>query len=285
MRAGFCLALVLLACAVQARAEEPAKRPDPDALLAEALYLESGMGDYRGALAIYRDLAEMDDLLPGLAADVLLRAALAHEAIGELAEAEAPLLRLSEAFPDTPQAEVARHRLEARARAEARAASLPANLTFDTDTGGLRKGPGASGRGRIEHELIDDGSGLAGVAAWRTRVVAGKDDAVVLGLDPALPFQGDVRFRVRAGRFPAFLEPRLLLPDGTTFAAEVWEVGPEQGWVVIELSSADFRSAGVVPVPFRQGTGVEGIEIRDTTGLRSTDEGDNPIFLDDLIVR
>lgn len=282
LRATVILATILLLVGAPALHAAPADRLEIRALLADALYLESGMGDLRGSLAIYQDIARGDDVPPDLAAEALLRQGLAHEALGEPDQAEAAWLRLMELHPGGSRAGDARFHLDRLEQEHKRIRSLPARLGFDRDVGSLFHGGSRSDRGQLDQELLEVDGVLDGVAAWRTWVVGGEEDLVAVGFDAGLRLQGEVELEVRSSGFPAHLVVELVDAAGRSYSSTTFVVTPDQGWVRIQLTAEDLRDGDRTWSP---GDGAAHLEIHDITGRRSTDRGENLVLLDDLVAR
>lgn len=257
----------------------PPDRLETRARLADALYLESGMGDLRGALVIYQDISRMQGVAGDLTAEALLRQGLAHAALGEPQEAETAWLRLMELHPSSSRAGDARLHLDRLERERSRITSLPAVLGFDRDLGGLLHARSLSDRGQLEQLLTELDGELEGVAAWRTWVAAGQEDVVSVGFATGLTLQGDIELEIRTGSFPAHLVIELVDEDERSFASLPIVVTPEQGPLRIELSAGTLRDRGETWTP---GAAAARLEIHDVTGRRSTDRGENLILLDDL---
>ena len=260
----------------------PVDRLEARARLADALYLESGMGDYRGALAVYDELARSDGIPGDLAAEALLRQGLAHELLGEIEPAEAAWLRLLELHPSSSRAADALLRLDRLERTRQQITSLPVDLSFARDLGGLLHARSARDRGQLDQGLVDVRGALDGIAAWRRWVAAGETDHVALGFADGLDLQGRVQLEVLTENFPVHLLFRIIDRAGRAHDSETLVVTPDQGWVEVTLGSSDFTSG---PYPWTPSAGLGRFEIHDITGRRSTDRGESQILLDDLSVR
>ncbi len=251
------------------------------ARLADALYLESGMGDVRSALAVYQEIATAEQAPADLAGEALYRQALAHAALGEPQEAEATWLRLMDLYPAHDRAADALLRLDRLEQERRRVGSLPLRFAFDRDLEGLFHARALGHRGQLEHRLLDGDDGLQGVAAWRTWVTGEEDDRVTVGLAPELVFQGEITVEVRVETFPAHLALAVVDLDGRDFVTAPAVVQPGEGSVRLSWSASDLRQGDD---SWRPGAAAR-LELRDATGRRSTDRGENVILLDELVAR
>ena len=284
-----CLALLLLLLgSATARADEASPEIHARALMADALFLESGMGDFRGALRLYREIVETTASTPtGLIAEAWLRMGLAHEALGEVEQAESAYQSLLAAHATVAWASDARSRLQSLDEDRRMVRSLPVAFAFDEDVGGLFHARSRPNKGRIDHETVEVGGQQEGLVSWRTYVTSGEDDLLVLGFDRGLLVHGDIGVRVRAVQFPVHLSFILVDREGTRFVSLTFIVRPEEGWQQLALEALDFqdRSEGSGGASYRPRTGLGFLMIQDVTGHNSTDRGENLILLDDLAVR
>ena len=281
-------ALIVAGTTAHVAADEPLDRVAARALMADALYLESGMGDHRGAARIYAEIVDRGDEVPiDLAAEACLRMGLAEEALGQAEQAEEAYRKLLARYPSTSWGADARGRLQSLEEDRKVVRSLPVEFRFGSDVGGLFHARSRSNKGRITPEQVEKDGTPDGVAAWRTYVIGGEDDIVVLGFDPQLELQGTVELAVRAANFPAHLSFFLVHQDGTRYGSHSWVVRPEEGWQQLALEAADFqdRAGGSAGGLYRPGTGIRFLMIQDVTGHSSTDRGENLILIDDLTVR
>lgn len=260
---------------------------DARARMADAVYLESGTGDLRGALRAYSQLSLTQGVPADIAAEATLRLGLAREALGEAGEAEEAYRDLLERFPSTLWATEARSRLQSLEEERKVVRSLPIRFDFDSDVAGLFHAPSRSTKGRLTHEQVDREGGLEGVVAWETYVIGGEDDLIVVGFDPSLRVQGDVELSVHARSFPVHLSFFLIDQAGTRYGTTTRVVRPEQGWKHLVVSASDFsdRSAGATGGGYEPHAGITYLMIQDATGYSSTDRGENVILIDNLSVR
>ena len=255
--------------------------------MADALYLESGMGDLRAALRAYSKLSVTEGVPREIAAEATLRMGLAREALDEPQDAEAAYRDLLERFPATIWAADARARLQSLEEARKTVHELPVRYTFDAGVGGLFHAPSRSTKGRLSHEQVDREGELEGVVAWETYVIGGEDDLIVVGFDPALTVHGDVELSVHARSFPVHLSFFLVDKAGTRYGTTTRVVRPEQGWKHLVVNADDFsdRSAGASGGAYAARDGISYLMIQDATGYSSTDRGENLILIDNLSVR
>jgi len=260
---------------------------DARARMADAIYLESGMGDLQGAMRAYQQLSLGDSIPADLAAEATLRLGLAREALGEATAAEDSYRDLLGRFPSTLWATEARSRLQSLEEERKVVRELPVGFRFDADVAGLFHAPSRSTKGRLTHELVDREAGSEGVVAWETYVIGGEDDLIVVGFDPTLRIEGEVELSVLARSFPVHLTFFLIDEAGTRYGTTTRVVRPEQGWKHLVVAASDFgdRSAGSSGTAYAPRAGITYLMIQDATGYSSTDRGENVILLDNLHVR
>jgi len=247
--------------------------------MAEALYLESAAGDYAGALAIYRRLADpLATTVPReLAAEACLRAGIAHEVLGDGSEAEDVYNHAVDRFAGTPWADEARERLRSLERDRRRVRSLPAEHGFEDDVGALVHDRQPGSQGRIAHQRTDRGGELNGVVAWHTWVVSGREDALLVGFEDGVQPAGRVELDVLSRSFPLQLVLVLESSDGTRFETQAVVIAPGDGWSTLRFEPDDFREAGGAPY---RATATDRLRLVDRTGLGSTDRGENLVLID-----
>ncbi|MEE2829294.1 MAG: hypothetical protein VX498_08910 [Myxococcota bacterium] len=280
--------LLLSAGSAPLQADEGLSRLEAHKLIADALYLESGMGEYERAAAIYSEVLKNSGALgPEVQAEAAHRRAMAFEALGRAEEAERAYLLLLDRFDSTSWSVEARSRLQALQQARKTVRSLPIDYDFEAGLAGLFHSPTRSTKGRLEQQSAPAGSAGGGVAVWRTRVVASEDDLLLLAFDGRLKVRGEVSLRVRSERFPAHLSFVLEDEAGQRFASKSLRVRPQDGWTELTIRAPQFRSAGEEERrgAYRARDGMAYLIIRDLTGFSSTDRGENRLLLDDLKVR
>lgn len=256
--------------------------PAPDSLrgaMAEALYLESAQGDYAGALAIYRKLADplAEDVPRELAAEACLRAGLAHEVLGDGGEAEDVYNHTVDRFSGSPWADEAQQRLRELERERRRVGSLPALFGFDDDVGGLVHDRTPGSQGRIDHQRTDRGGRIDGVVAWHSWVIGGQEDTLLVGFEDRVEPTGRVSADVLSRSFPLHLTLVLEGVDGVRFETPAVVISPDDGWTELVFEADDFREpsgAPYLPQPIAR------LLIIDRTGLSSTDRGENLVLID-----
>lgn len=271
-------ALLLLLVAGTALSAEPGPRD----LIADGLYLETGMGDYAGAADLYQQVAADADAPEHLRAEATLRLGLAREALGQEAEAEAAYRELVDRAPTSRWVEDARSRLQGFEEDRKRVRALPVRYTFDADTGGLFHARTRSHKGSLEHEVLEDSAGRHAVASWRTYVVAREDDLTQVGFAPDVEVEGRLSLRLRAVSFPAHLIFFLVDADGRRFGTTTQVVRPEDGWRLLSFGPSDFRDRSGGAETRYQSEAITNLWIQDVTGYSSTDRGENIIWIDDL---
>ena len=130
-----CLSLLLSGSNDEALQQTEARR-----LIAEALYQESGVGDYNAALAIYEEVVARGDELPSsLGAEAWMRMGLAQEVLGQTARAEDTYARLLESYSQSSWAADARSRLRSLEEDRKVVRKLPVFYSFDKDLGHREK--------------------------------------------------------------------------------------------------------------------------------------------------
>jgi hypothetical protein len=281
------LAALLLATGVASGQPSPgsddAARAPRD-LIADGLYLESGMGDYAGAAAVYSSVADRDDVPEHLRSEALLRLGLARERLGDVAAAEADYARLLSELPTSRWAEDARSRVQSIEEDRKRVRTLPVAYDFTADTGGLFHSRTRSHKGSLEHEVLDDEAGRHEVAAWRTYVAAREDDLTQVGFDEGVHVRGRLELTLRAVAFPAHLVFFLVDADGRRFGTATQVVRPEDGWRRLRFAPGDFRDRASGTEEAYHAEGITNLWIQDVTGYSSTDRGENVIWIDELIL-
>ncbi|MCK6526339.1 hypothetical protein L6R50_01840 [Myxococcota bacterium] len=258
-------------------------------LLGDGLYLESGMGDYRGAVERYRQAAALSDVDPGTRGEVLFRLGHALERLGERAEAGAAF----QGVLDLPTgrsrwSEPARVRLTRIRESEGAVRDLPAALDFERDGGGWQHSSHYAAKGTVQR--VEDAAIArtgSGVLEWRTTVVAREDDLIYLPLDTEPQAPRRVSFAVRTTAFTARLFLFAVLADGSRYSSPGFVVSPADGWIHRDLHLAsDFRPiAGQVSGTPLDPSRIKFLMLQDATGYFSTDRGENRILLDDFLVR
>jgi len=293
-RLGVGLALLLVAAPAVAddppTADPPLTALEARGLVAEALLLESGAGDYRGACDKFRELLSRSDGLPDiLVSEALLRLGLAHEALAggpenlvleQADRAEAAFQELLDRFPTTRWADDARHRLRSLEEHRKIVPELPTKFRFDEDVGGLYHARSRRHKGRLEHETADG----EGVAAWRSYVIGGEDDLLMVRFAQKKPRPLSVKVRVSARNFPAHLTFFLVDVDGVNHATKARNIRPEEGWVQLTFTPSDFSSLSVDRSAKLGDRPIRYLMIQDVTGHSSTDRGENVVLFDDLEV-
>jgi len=274
-----CVALLGAICLLSAGPAIGQQAPSPRDVIADGLYLESGMGDYAAAADRYSQVAD-DTSAPGhLRAEAMLRIGLARERLGEVAPAETAYRRLLEELPGTRWAEDARSRMQSIEEDRKRVRVLPVAYTFAFDTGGVFHARTRSHKGSIAHEVLEDESGRHEVASWRTYVVAREDDLTQVGFENVV-VQGRLQITLRAVTFPAHLIFFLVDADGRRFGTGTQVVRPEEGWRTLSFSAADFTDRASEQT--YRAEAITNLWMQDVTGYSSTDRGENIIWIDAL---
>ena len=282
------LALLLPAAAWAEANPSAAAKLEARAQMADALYLESAVGDFEGALAVYQALvdrsAELDDRT---AAEACMRLGLAHERLEQVPQAEASYEEILRKYPNTGWSSDAQQRLRSLDEDRKQVQKLPVAWSFETDLGGLFHARNRTQKGRLTWEPSSDGPHAPGLAVWQTYVTGGEDDLTVVGFDDSLTLQGQVSMQLRTRNFPAHLVFFLVDAAGGRYSSATTVVRPEQGWRTVALGPADFvdRSRGPQERIFQAQGGITYLMIQDVTGYSSTDRGENVVLLDDLAIR
>jgi tetratricopeptide (TPR) repeat protein len=284
------LALLALLSTAALADDDPAaqQKIEARAQMAEALYLESGMGDYEGALAVYRSLLDRgEELDDRTAAEACMRLGLAHERLDQAREAEAAYEEILRKYPNTGWSSDAHQRLRSLDEDRKRVQRLPVTWDFESDLGGLFHARNRTQKGRLTWEMSTEGPHAPGLAVWQTYVTGGEDDLTVVGFDPLLTVQGQVSMQIRTRNFPAHLVFFLVDAEGGRYSSATTVVRPEQGWRTVALGPGDFvdRSRGPQERNFQAQRGITYLMIQDVTGYSSTDRGENVLVLDDLAIR
>jgi len=278
--AGLLVGLLLGTPALAADGEPPARE-----VIADGLYLESGMGDHEGAARQYESVLARADVPEHLRAEAYLRLGLARERLEEVGKAEEAYAALIAELPGSRWAEDARSRLQSLQEDRMRVRSLPLLFTFDASTDGLFHARTRAHKGALNHEVLQDESGEHAVASWRTYVVAREDDLTQVGFGDGVFVRGDLTIKLRAVAFPAHLVFFLVDAEGRRFGTATQVVRPEEGWRTLTFTAADFRNrasgaeAGYTAEP------ITNLWVQDVTGYASTDRGENVIWIDELALR
>ncbi len=275
------LALGLLATSAFAADGEP----PPREVIADGLYLESGMGDHAGAAGRYESVLARSDVPDHLRAEAFLRLGLARERLQEIGKAEEAYATLIEELPGSRWSEDARSRLQSLQEDRKRVRSLPLRFTFDSGTDGLFHARTRAHKGALNHEVLQDEAGQHAVASWRTYVVAREDDLTQVGFGDGVRVQGDLTVRLRAVSFPAHLVFFLVDAEGRRFGTATQVVRPEDGWKTLTFTAADFRDRASGSEDGYAAEAITNLWMQDVTGYASTDRGENVIWIDELALR
>jgi hypothetical protein len=257
---------------------------DARSAVADALYLESGMGDQRGAIVLYQRVLDAPQGVPReTLAEACFRLGLAHERLDEPGLAEQAYEKLLVEHSGTSWSDDAQLRLRSLDEDRKQVQTLPVRFDFEDGLGGLYHARNRVPKGRIVHEQ----DGGQGVVAWRTYVIGGEDDIAAVGFHPSLTVQGEVGLRARARVFATHLAFFLVDQSGRRFGTTSRVLRPEDGWVTLELAPSDFvnRAGGTDGDVYSARAGIPFLMIQDVTGFSSTDRGENVILIDDLSVR
>ena len=188
--------------------------------LADALFLESGMGDYEGALDRYQQVLDAPEgLASGILAEACMRLGMAHERLDQPDAAEAAYEKVLREHPNTSWAQDAQHRLRSLDEDRKQVQALPVAWDFEDDLGGLFHARNRAQKGRLAQERSADGLHPRGVASWRSYVTGGEDDLVVVGFNPDLTVRGHISLQVKALNFPAHLVFVLVQGGGGRFSS------------------------------------------------------------------
>ena len=272
----------LLATAAHAQSRDGEQPRD---LIADGLYLESGMGDYAGAAARYRELTERTDVADHLLAEAWFRLGRAEERLGNVEPAEVAYQHILDSMAASRWAEDARSRLQSIEEDRKRVRGLPVKFQFTDDTGGLFHARTHSHKGTLAHEVLEDHEGSHRVASWRTYVAAREDDLTQVGFAPGVVVRGDLALELRAVNFPAHLVFFLVDEEGRRFGTATQVVRPEDGWKRLEFSARDFRDRASGSEDPYSPEAITNLWIQDVTGYASTDRGENIIWIDELDLR
>ncbi len=280
-------AVLLLASLLLAGPAHAQSRPDDTArdIIADGLYLESGMGDFRAAAARYRELTLRDDVPEHVLAEAWFRLGRAEERLGNVGPAELAYKHILEEMSVSRWAEDARSRLQSIEEDRKRVRVLPVQFEFTEDTGGLFHARTHSHKGTLGHEVLVDDEGPHGVAVWRTYVAAREDDLTQVGFAAGVTVKGELTLLLRAVNFPAHFVFFLVNDEGRRYGTATQVVRPEDGWKRLSFSADDFRDRAsgsedpYAPEP------ITNLWIQDVTGYASTDRGENIIWIDELGLR
>ena len=272
---GAALGLSLLASPVLA--DDPSARD----VIADGLYLESGMGDLTGAAQRYQTVIDTEGVADHLRAEALLRLGLARERLDDVTSAEAAYRMLLDELPGSRWSEDARSRLQSIEEDRKRVRALPVAFTFDEGTDGLFHARTSTHKGSLNHEVLEDADGRHEVASWRTYVVAREDDLTQIGFGEGVVVGGRLSLTLRAVGFPAHLIFFLVDTDGRRFGTAPQVVRPEEGWRTLTFGATDFRDRSGGDEPYRAKE-LTNLWIQDVTGYSSTDRGENIIWIDAL---
>lgn len=276
------LALSTSSLATDIQPTEDRSHSEARKLVADALYLESGMGDCERAAAIYAGLLERSgELGTELLGEVAYRRGRVLETLGRSAEAEVTYRDALIRFASSSWSMETRSRVLALERQARMLRSLPETFDFSDDLGGLYHPPRRAAQGRLRR---DDRSG--GIALWETWVCREQDDMLEVPIDPELKLRGEISFSASSDLFPAHVEVQVLV-GGEAWSTAPITIEPSEGWTEVKLRARDLRrqGPGARGRTFRPSTGVTALVIRDVTALHSTDRGENRILLDELRIR
>ena len=258
---------------------------EPRDIIADGLYLESGMGDYAAAAARYRELTQRDGVAEHLLAEAWFRLGRAEERLGKIADAELAYQHILGEMGVSRWAEDARSRLQSIEEDRKRVRGLPVRYLFTEDTGGLFHARTHSHKGSLSHEVLEDHVGRHEVASWRTYVAAREDDLAQVGFAADVTVRGDLAVVVRAVNFPAHLVFFLVDAEGRRFGTATQVVRPEDGWKRLEFEPGDFRDRASGSEDPYAAEPITNLWIQDVTGYASTDRGENILWLDELDLR
>ncbi len=254
-------------------------------LIAEGMYLESGLGDYAGAAELYRQGLGIANLPAELEAELLFRLAEGSERLGDLEGASESFQRLlDEHGTEEPWGGMAHGRILRLAEHSRRIFELPVEHRFTGDTGAWLHTGGYQRQGQIEW-TGDVGHGAGGALVWSSPVVGQELDQIYLVFSTPSPRVTSVELWLRAVDFPAHLILLMVEEEGTRFASGRYVVEPGDGWIRIRSELDDFylfpgEDVTRHPDPRR----IEFLILQDATSTYSTDRGMNRILVDDVTV-
>jgi hypothetical protein len=254
-------------------------------LIAEGMYLESGLGDFAGAAELYRTGLAIDGLPAELEAELMFRLGEGSERLGDLEGAsEAFQQLLDDHGSQEPWGGLAHGRILRLAEHSRRIFELPVAHDFAADTEGWLHTGGYQRQGQIEW-TGDVGHSGGGALVWNSPVIGQDLDQVYLVFSTPSPWVAHVELWLRAVDFPAHLILLMVEEEGTRFASGRYVVEPGDGWIRIRSELDDFylfpgEDVTRHPDPRR----IEFLILQDATSTYSTDRGMNRILIDDVSV-
>ncbi len=286
------LPALALTLAVAPRAQERAGGGSDDdpwrvarAVLSEAMYLESGLGDLHGACDHYEDGLRIEDLDPELEAELLFRLGAARERLGQTEEATAAFeLLLNQHGGRRPWGELAHVRAQRIAERTRAIVQLPIHHDFDLGLGDWLFSGDYDNQDAMQWTR-EVGRTAEGALLWDSAVRGQVRDHVYLSFASPSPRMHQVELWVRAVDFPAHLILSLVEEGGVRFASGLYVVEPADGWIRISSAIDDFYlfpgdDATRHPDPTR----VSFLMLEDATATYSTDRGINRLLIDDVTV-
>ncbi len=255
------------------------------ALIAEGMYLESGLGDYAGAAELYGQGLEIGGLSPEKEAELMFRLGEGRERLGDREGATSAFeALLGNHGSQEPWGSLAHARLLRLAEHSRRIHTLPALHAFDDGgaswlhTGGYKRQGALEWTDEVGHES-------PGALVWSSPVAGLEPDDIYLVFATPSPRVASVELWLRAVDFPAHLILLMVEENGTRFASGRYLVEPADGWIRIRSELEDFylfpgEDVTRHPDP-RQ---IEFLIIEDATSTYSTDRGMNRILVDDVRV-
>ncbi len=252
-------------------------------LIAEGMYLESGLGDYAGATSLYEKGLALDGLSADIEAELLFRLAEGRERLGDLDSAATTFDRLLESHgSQEPWGRLAHAHLLRLAEHTHRILELPVQHAFDGNQTAWLHAGGYNRQGALEW-TSEVGHQALGAMVWSSPVVGQEPDAIYLTFATPSPRIAAVEIWLRAVDFPAHLIMLMVEEDGTRFASGRYVIEPVDGWIRIRSELEDFylfpgEDVTRHPDPRR----VEFLILEDATSTYSTDRGMNRILVDDV---
>lgn len=256
---------------------------DARSLIAEGMYLESGLGDYEGAATLYEEGLGLDGLAPDIEAELLFRLAEGRERLGDLDAATNTFDRLLENHgSQEPWGSLAHAHLLRLAEHSRRIFELPAGHSFADGQGAWLHTGGYNRQGGLEW-TPEVGHQALGALVWSSPVLGQEPDNIYLAFATPSPRISSVELWLRAVDFPAHLILLMVESDGTRFASGRYVIEPVDGWIRIRSELEDFYLfPGEDVTRHPDPRSVEFLILEDATSTYSTDRGMNRLLVDDV---
>jgi len=258
---------------------------DARALLSEAMYLESGLGDVQAACDLYEEGLRLPGLDDEMEAELLFRLGSGRERMGQSDEAASAFQTLLDRHGSRrPWGDLGHQRSLRVAERIQQIDQLPVGHDFDVGVGEWLHSGGYERQGSLQW-TGDVGRTAEGALLWESPVRGQVRDDIYLSFSSPSPRVERVELWVRAVDFPAHLILSLVEEGGVRFASGLYVVEPADGWTRIGSEIDDFYlfpgdDATRHPDPGN----ITFLVLEDATATYSTDRGQNRLLIDDVTV-